>query len=504
MGAPSSLPARFAATRNLYPDRPAVVLGGQVLSYAQLDEAARALAAELVGRGVRRGELVGLQVTRSADLPVAILGIMMAGAAYLPLDPQLPIARLRLMAEEAEVRCLVGAMTDDLGSGIAHRVPVQGHPANPGFRPVDLEPGDRAYVIYTSGSTGRPKGCVITHGNVLSLLDAALPLFDVGPEDRWSLFHSINFDFSVWELWSPLITGGAVVVVNAMAALDLEEFVDVLAVERVSVLCQVPSVFRALARAHEGAGRPELALRYLIFGGEVVDLDVTAAFLDGLPGDRPVAVNMYGITETTVHVTFKELDRETLVGTVRSPIGRPLPHLDVTLRDEAGVEVAAGEIGEMWVSGSGVGAGYLRRDDLTAERFVAVGGVRHYRSGDLARRLPGGELDYAGRADRQVKVRGFRIELGEIESVLRQCTGVRDAVVDVRTGHDGHFLIGYVVADHDLDVRQIKAECGRLLSAHMIPSRYQRIAEIPVTASGKLDRAALAGAAYSHARGEAV
>jgi len=476
-----SLPEWLLETCARQPRRPAVVCGAQSLTYAELVAEARALAAELVRRGVEPGELVGLRVTRSLDVPVAIVGIMLAGAAYVPLDPQYPAERLRLITEEAGITRVVG---DD--------VPARGHPDAPAAVLPVVGPADRAYVIYTSGSTGRPKGCVITHANVLSLLEAALPLFDVGPADRWSLFHSINFDVSVWELWGPLVTGGTAVIVDPDAAYDPELLLELLIAHRVTVLLQVPAIFRLLAEAHAEAGRPAHSLRYVIFAGEAVDLGTAAAFVAGRPGDLRL-INMYGPTETTVYATFKLLDEAALHGSNRSPIGRPLPHLAITVRDDDGAEVPEGGVGEMWVSGAGVSSGYLGRDDLTAERFVTVGGVRSYRTGDLARRLPGGELEFLGRLDRQVKVRGFRIELGEIETVLRRCTGVRDAAVEVATGDDvGDFLVAYVVPDAGgFDAARTRAECGRSLPPHMLPSAYEVLTAIPLTPSGKVDRAGL-------------
>ncbi|TMR99668.1 amino acid adenylation domain-containing protein [Nonomuraea basaltis] len=492
MGA-MSLPEVFTEVCARQPERTAVVCGTRSLTYGELATAARSLAAELVRRGVARGELVGLRVSRSADVPVAVLGITLAGAAYVPLDPQYPADRLRLMVAEAGIRYVVGEPGEHPGMNVQNHVPVWDHAPAPADGLPALNRDDLAYVIYTSGSTGRPKGCVVTHGNVLSLLDGALPLFAVGADDRWALFHSINFDFSVWELWGALATGAAVIVVDADTAVDPEEFLELLIRERVSVLNQVPPVFRVLAETHADAGRPPLPLRYLIFGGDAVDLDVTAAFLAALPeGARPVAVNMYGITETTVHVTFKELDAAALHGSNRSPIGRPLPHLDIVLRDESGAEVPVGEVGEMWVSGGGVAVGYLGREELTAERFVTSGGVRFYRSGDLARRLPDGELQYLGRADRQVKLRGIRIELGEIEAVLRGCTGVRDAVVRLVTDRAlGELLAACVVADDGFDAELVRAECGRVLPSPMVPTRYELLPAIPLSTTGKVDRAAL-------------
>jgi amino acid adenylation domain-containing protein len=453
------------------------------MTYAALEAEARALAAELLRRGVVRGDLVGLQVTRSIEVPAAILGIMLAGAAYVPLDPQYPAERLRLITEEAGIACVVG-----------QDVPVRGHPPAAELDVPELEPTDRAYVIYTSGSTGRPKGCVISHGNVMSLLDAALPLFDVGADDRWSQFHSINFDVSVWEIWGPLVTGGTIVMVDTEAAYDPELLLELLLAQRVTVLLQVPAVFRLLFDAYVEAGRPPHDLRYVIFAGEAVDLDTVAAFV----ADQPQGVqmiNMYGPTETTIYATFKHLDDEALHGsTNRSPIGRALAHLSITLRADDGVEVPAGAAGEMWVSGAGVSSGYLGQPELTAERFVTVAGQRYYRTGDLARLTPDGELEFLGRVDRQVKLRGFRIELAEIESVLRKCPGVRDTVVEVATGHEiGDYLVAYVVGeDGRFDAALARAACERVLPSHMLPSTYVVLPAIPLTPSGKVDRAALA------------
>ena len=466
-----------------------MVCGAESLTYAELAAEARALAAVLLARGVAPGELVGLRVTRSMDVPVAILGTMLTGAAYVPLDPEYPAGRLRFIMEEAGIRHVVG-----------QDVPARGHPPAPEAGLPELSPADRAYVIYTSGSTGKPKGCVITHENVLSLLGGALPLFDVGPDDRWAQFHSINFDVSVWEMWGPLVTGGTLVIVGAEAAYDPEVFLGLLLTQRVTVLLQVPAVFRLLYEAYVDAGRPAHTLRYVVFAGEAVDLATAAAFAEERPGgERPGAVrliNMYGPTETTVYATFKHLDGEALRGTVnRSPIGQPLAHLSVTLRDDHGMEVADGSAGEMWISGAGLSRGYLNRDDLTSERFVIADGRRHYRSGDLARRLPDGELEFLGRADRQVKVRGYRIELAEIEGVLRGRAGIRDAAVEVAIRPDiGDYLMAYVVPDDGarLDVGEVRAECERLLPPHMLPAAYVTLPAIPLTPSGKVDRAALA------------
>ena len=468
----------------------AVTDGARSLGYAELAGRAGGLAARLAARGIGRGALVGVLADQTVDTVVAILGVLRAGAAYVPLDVSYPVDRLRFMARDAGLRVAVGA-------GALEGVDVLPVPGDGGGGPPPLRLGedDPAYVIYTSGSTGRPKGCVVTHGNVLALLRSTLPLFDVGPADRWSVFHSFSFDFSVWELWGALLTGAAAVCVPRETARLPEDLLDFLGAQRITVLSQVPSAFRALAVVYPA--RPvELALRYLVFGGERVDLAAIRGFTAAVRGCRPVPVNMYGITETTVHATIKVLDERDLAGPVASPIGSALPHLAIELRDaESGGPAPPGGPGEIWVSGAGVARGYLNRPELTAERFVEDGGARWYRSGDLARPAPDGGLEYLGRADRQVKMRGFRIELGEIESVLAESDRVAAvAVVAVDRPSTGKVLVASVVprarpAD-DL-VAHLRRHAAARLPRHMLPARYEVVDALPLTPSGKLDRRSL-------------
>jgi amino acid adenylation domain-containing protein len=476
----------------------AVTDGAAPLTYAELTRRAAGLGAALAARGIGPGDLVGVLADQSPDTVVAILGVLCAGAAYVPLDVSYPATRLRFMAEDAGLRVAVGAGGLEGVETLA--VPGPGAEGAKGADAPAARAGadDPAYVIYTSGSTGRPKGCVVTHGNVLALVRHTLPLFDVGPADRWSVFHSFSFDFSVWELWGALLTGATAVCVPRETARLPEDLLDFLAAQRVTVLDQVPSAFRALATVYPL--RPvELALRYLIFGGESVDLPVVRGFLAAVRGCRPVAVNMYGITETTVHATIKVLDEGDLAGPVASPIGSALPHLTVELRDETGRPVPAGAPGELWISGAGVARGYLRRPELTAQRFVEDGTGRWYRSGDLARQGLGG-LEYLGRGDRQVKLRGFRIELGEIEAVLARSDLVAAAaVVAVERPSAGSVLVATVVppvwpAGPDL-VAGLRRHAAAHLPRHMTPARYEVVRELPLTLSGKLDRRGLEAAA---------
>jgi amino acid adenylation domain-containing protein len=499
---PNSLTELFAAAARERPGATALVGDGRSLSYSDLDAASGQLAARLCAAGIRPGDLVGLLLPRSVHVPVAILAALKAGAAYVPLDPDYPAERIRYVVRDAGIRTVVGdpALARSLGLGgveiVEPRLVTAGELDPPA---VAVAGGAPAYVIYTSGSTGRPKGCVVSHSNVLALLRSALPLFSVSPADRWALFHSFSFDVSVWELWAALATGATAVTVPLRVAQSAAALTGYLAEEGITVLGQVPSVFRALAAAYAEAGRPPLALRYLVFAGESVDLDVVGKFLAAYPGTPPAAVNMYGPTETTVYATHRVLTPDDLRGPVRSPIGSSLPHLTIEIRDPDGTPVPDGEAGEMWISGAGVSAGYLNRPELTAERFVDDGrsgeALRYYRTGDLARKLPDGAFEYLGRNDAQIKLRGYRVELGEIEAALRAHDEVRDAAVTVITTPLGaQFLVACVVpADGAGDnlTPVLRERLGAALPRYMVPDRYRFVPGLPRTASGKLDRDAL-------------
>ncbi|CAN5445561.1 hypothetical protein BH10ACT10_BH10ACT10_02180 [soil metagenome] len=482
----SSLIDAFTVRAAAQPERPAVIGETESRSYAELDRESSQLARILCASGVRPGDLVGLLMGRTPQVVTSILAILKAGAAYVPLDPDYPVDRLRYIAEDSGVVCVLGDPTRAAACGLDDLRVIPADTAacvdNPGETPPPVVPPEAgAYVIYTSGSTGEPKGCVISHANVMSLMDATLPLLDLGPEDVWTMFHSFAFDFSVWEVWGALLTGAAVVVVPVEIARSPERFLGLLDQHAVTVLSQVPSVFRRLTAAAAAASTRLPRLRYVVLGGEAVDLDTVRRFRGSGIGTATV-INMYGITETTVHATVKVLDDEALAGDVRSPIGRPLAHLRIELRDADGALVNDGEVGEMFVAGEGVAAGgYLHRPELTAERFTDG----WYRSGDLARRLPDGELEFVGRNDNQVKRWGFRIELGEIEAALRTLSGVTDAAVSLRDDQ----LTAYVVTDSGTG--GLRAACVSTLPAHMVPDRYVAVPRLPMTASGKLDRLAL-------------
>ena len=415
----------------------------------------------------------------------ALLGVLTAGAAYVPVDPAYPAERAAFTLEDSGAALLL--QEEDLAAADGQDAGRLDLPADP-----DLP----AYVIYTSGSTGRPKGVVVTHANVDRLFTSTGPWFGFTSEDVWTLFHSYAFDFSVWEIWGALLYGGRLVVVPYWVSRSPEAFHELLREERVTVLNQTPSAFRQLLWASEGKPA-DLTLRYVVFGGEALEPASLAPWIARY-GDRPRLINMYGITETTVHVTWREVGAGDLDGGSR--IGQPLPDLAVHLLDFHTRPVPIGVPGEIHVGGAGLAQGYLGRPDLTAERFIpdpfsGRPGARLYRSGDLARRLPDGDLEYLGRADLQVKIRGFRIELGEIEAALTGLPGVREAVVVARSDRsdrsDGSVRLVAYIAGEAADPAALRQALAERLPDYMIPAAFVFLAVLPLTGNGKIDRAAL-------------
>ncbi|WP_157963902.1 non-ribosomal peptide synthetase [Actinocorallia populi] len=430
-----TLASLFAAQAARTPRAEALIDGAARYTYAELDAWAGRIAARLAAAGHGRGDVVGVHADRSAALVAAVLGVLRAGAAYLPLDPHHPRERLVDTVADAGAAAVLSDGPLEVPVPLLPLDPQgPGEAAGPAPHPDDL-----AYVIYTSGSTGRPKGVEVTHRQAVSLFTATRSWTGFGPHDTWTLFHSFAFDFSVWEIFGALLHGGRLVVVPLETARSADRFAALLAEHRVTVLNQTPSAFRQLALAVGGAAG--LGPRLVVFGGEALEASELGPWWDG----ETRFVNMYGITETTVHVTWQPLGREH-VERGGSPIGRPIDGLRVHLLDWRGRPVPDGVAGEIHVGGPGVARGYRGRPALTATRFVPdplVPGARLYRSGDLALRRPDGTLVHLGRADDQVKIRGFRIEPGEVEAVLAAHPGVQEAAV---TAGDGR-LVAHVVPD---------------------------------------------------------
>ncbi len=489
---------RIAELARRQPNAAALSLDGATLTYAELDARANRLAHRLIREGVRPGEIVAIAAERSFELIAGVLAILKAGAAYLPLDPAYPDERLAFMLADAGARKLLAQprLAARFAAFDAAVIGLDDGDDAPTAAPiVPLSPAHPAYVIYTSGSTGRPKGVVVTHENVARLLDATRDWFRFGPGDVWTLFHSYAFDFSVWEIFGALAHGGRLVIVPHFTAREPDAFLDLLTRERVTVLNQTPSAFRPLMQAAIArAEKPDLALRQVIFGGEALEVTSLAPWFARFGDETPRLVNMYGITETTVHVTCRPIRAADLAGAAKSPIGEPIPDLGLVIFDEAMLPAPPGVAGELYVGGAGLASGYLGRPGLTAERFVpdpfGADGGRLYRTGDKAVRRADGGIDYLGRIDQQVKIRGFRIELGEVEAQLRAAPNVRDAAVIARDGAGGTQLIAYV-APEDAGAASLKARLSAALPDYMVPSQIIGLPRLPLTENGKLDRRAL-------------
>jgi len=488
------------------PEAAAVVFENQQLTYRELNARSNQVAHYLRDLGVGPETLVGICVERSLEMVVGLLGILKAGGAYVPLDPEYPAERLAFLLRDSAAPVLLTrkrqlpSLPDCPARVLCLDADASTFADMSDANPAPLAtPDNLAYVIYTSGSTGVPKGVLVSHDNVVRLFRATQPWFDFDRRDVWTLFHSFAFDFSVWEIWGALIHGGRLVVVPAAVTRSPREFYQLLLDERVTVLNQTPSAFRPLIAADQAArGAGELSLRLVIFGGEALELESLRPWFLHHGDQKPQLVNMYGITETTVHVTYRPLRLADLDDAPGSVIGRPIPDLRLYVLQSNGQPAPPGVPGEICVGGAGVARGYLNRPELTAEKFIpdpfrGQPEARLYRSGDLARYLPDGDIVYLGRIDQQVKIRGYRIELGEVEAVLGQHPQVRDRAVVARQDISGeNRLVAYVVPRDSVAFTygQLRDYLKPKLPAYMIPSALVVLDSLPLTANGKLDRRA--------------
>ncbi|WP_328614717.1 non-ribosomal peptide synthetase [Amycolatopsis sp. NBC_00355] len=488
-GSPRTITDVFAEQALRRAGAPAVSGEDGRFGYADLAGRAERFAAGLRERGIRPGDRVGIVHERGAGLVALLLGVLRAGAVYVPLDPAYPDGRLAYIAGDAGLALVV---TDEAAAGRLPGVPAVTSAELPadGEVPAGLAgPDDPAYVIYTSGSTGRPKGVVVPHRNVVDLVTGTADGFGLAGTDVWTWFHSVAFDFSVWEIWGCLLTGGRLVVVPEWTRRSPDEFAALLRDERVTVLSQTPSSFAQVIETQLRRS-DDLPLRLVIFGGEPLDAFALLPWFDRYPQTRCRLVNMFGITETTVHVTAQTVTRADALAGSRS-VGHAIPGWDVQVVDARHRPLPPGVPGEIAVGGAGLAHGYLGRPELTAERFVTLAGRRVYLSGDLGRLLPDGRLEHLGRLDSQVKLRGYRIEPDEIRKVLLAEPGVvAAAVVLAAPGTAEARLDAYVVLT-DGTPDALRTRAAALLPEYMVPSTFTAVPALPLTVNGKLDEAAL-------------
>lgn len=503
----TTLHAVFARVSQQFPHNIAVTDGQTQLTYRDLNERAEKLAISLLNIGVKRDQLVGLCLECTCDLIIGILGILKAGGAYVPLDPAHPQERRKQIAQLSTMDIVVA--DDATAPNFEDRTVVNITAAvSVSSTLIERESGDDetslAYVIFTSGSSGQPKGVMVEHRNIVHLFTATHDKFGFNANDVWCKFHSVAFDFSAWEIWGALLFGGSLVLVSNQTARDPQDFHDLLTREKVTVLNQTPSSFRNLITVDTTRPCDELSLRYVILGGERLDALALTPWIARHGLDSPRLINMYGITETTVHTTLKFLEPSDLMTQEFSPIGMPIPGMKIEIVDTNGQTVPRGQVGFIYVQGPGLARGYLGRSDFTHERFKyrtdRLGNWgRWYNSGDIGAEIGLDTYAYISRADCQVKVRGYRIEPSEIEACLMHHAEVQDAkVIAVNFGENDPRLVAYVVLGavagsraHKTLPSELHAAAVKALPSYMVPSAYIAVDRIPTTVNGKQDNDAL-------------
>jgi amino acid adenylation domain-containing protein/non-ribosomal peptide synthase protein (TIGR01720 family) len=465
------------------PDNQAIVFQETELTYKELNERSNQLGAYLREKyKIKANDLIGIKLERSEWMVIAILGILKSGGAYVPVDPNYPQQRIDYML--ADSNCKVVIDEQELGS---FRKDEKKY-VKKNLKSIN-KPEDLCYVIYTSGTTGNPKGSLIEHKNVVRLFKIDSPLFDFSSADVWTMFHSYCFDFSVWEMYGALLYGGKLIIIPSIIAKDSEAYIDILNKHGVTVLNQTPLSFYNIIKQELEKERSDLQLRYVIFGGDVLSPEKLEGWRNKYPETK--LVNMYGITETTVHVTYKEITEEDIERKI-SNIGKPIPTLSCYILDQNKRLLPVGVSGEMYVSGDGLARGYLNKPELTLEKFVSNPfreGERLYKTGDLGRWLPDGNIEFAGRKDDQVKIRGYRIELGEIENALGGYEGIGSAVVIAKSNAEGeNELVAYIIGMEKLNTSDIRSYLTERLPAYMLPGYIIQLDALPLTLNGKVDR----------------
>jgi amino acid adenylation domain-containing protein len=465
-----------------YPGKVAAVIDHQHITYKELDERSSRLAANLRQRGIEPDKIVAVQLHRSLEIIVAMLGILKAGGAYLPIDPEYPQERIDYMLKDSNaVEYLTSpALEKNGGSGTTQFIP------EPRCRHYSSQ---LCYIIYTSGTTGKPKGVMLEHRNVIRLLFNTRFQFNFNEKDVWTMFHSPCFDFSVWEMYGALLFGGELVIIHRRQARDPGEFLRLLKKHHATVLNQTPSAFYNLIDEESLEEKKQLNLKYVIFGGEALSPMRLKNWEKRYPETK--LINMFGITETTVHVTYREITKSDIQQNI-SNIGKPIPTLKTYILAKDKSLLPPGVDGELHVGGEGVARGYLNKPELTALKFTDnpyKSGDRLYSAGDRARYTISGDMEYLGRIDNQVQLRGFRIELGEIESRLKGHEEIKNAVVLARKDDDNEtYLTAYTVAKGDVSPAELRKYLMLSLPDYMIPKYIIQLPKMPLTHNGKVNK----------------
>uniref|UniRef100_UPI002625A9AF non-ribosomal peptide synthetase n=1 Tax=uncultured Kordia sp. TaxID=507699 RepID=UPI002625A9AF len=477
------------------PNAVAAVYEDQKLTYKQLDAQSNQLAHYLREKGVKEETFVPICVERSLHMIVGMLAIVKAGGVYVPIDPIYPQERVDFILNDlkAEIVVTANAFAEFFSENIEvlelDTISETLESYSTGKTKNTIKSDQLLYVIYTSGTTGTPKGVLITHENVVRLFYNEDSLFDFDEKDVWSMFHSYNFDFSVWEMYGALLFGGKLVIVPKSYTKDPDLFGSLLSNEGVTILNQTPSSFSVL-QERVLQNKLDLQVRYVIFGGEALHPQIVKNWKETYTDCK--MINMYGITETTVHVTYKEITEKEIASN-QSNIGVPIPTLGCVILDDSQKLVPTGVQGELYVSGAGLARGYLNREELTKERFVTLKigeeAKRYYRSGDLAKINTDGELEYLGRKDDQVKIRGYRIELGEIDSVLNKSDLIKKGITLAQKDTSGIArLLSYIIPAKGYDKTEVLSFLRATLPSYMVPAILVELDEFPITSNGKIDK----------------
>jgi tyrocidine synthetase-3 len=488
----TSIVDHFKNTVSKLPNNIAASLDDEHLTYKKLDQLSDTLAARLFEQTKGDNKIIGFLCNRSFEMIIGILAILKSGNAYVPLDPTLPKKRLDYILKDSNPELLLTYTIQPYSlidfSGERLEIDLKELEKNPKEINVSIDANALAYALYTSGTTGKPKGVLVEHEQVVRLFFNDQPKFDFNENDKWSMFHNFSFDVSIWEIWGALFFGAQLIIVPKKIILDSRAFQKLIEKEKITILSQTPTSFYELS--NHWLGRENLSdtsIRKIVFAGEKLNPSKLSSWRSSYPNVQ--LINMYGITETTIHTTYKEI-REVEIASNISNVGLPLPTTLLYLLDAHKKMIPVGVIGEIYVGGKGVARGYWMKDELTNERFINnpwVAGDRIYKSGDLAKRLENGEIEFVGRIDNQIKVRGFRIECDEIRIALTNIEGVKDAFVCARGEGTEKMIYSYFIANQQLDSKKLKQDLGQYLPSYMIPSFMIQVEAFNTTPNGKID-----------------